>query len=223
MFVRSLILALALLLPLRGWAHSVWIEPLPDGQLCVRFAQWGDDYEKSPGHLDSFAEASGWTLDEQGKSQDFAVEKKSDHFLLPKSEAGKAAYAQLPFAIRKLHDDKPARAPIFYCRWQPEGAGAGKPALTMDLVPTGKPGEARVYFRGKPLPDVEVLIMTPDFNEKKTKADAEGLVRIEDTSKPGPYLLSVARYSEELPGFYRGVPFGVSSHSASLCWVVKKP
>jgi hypothetical protein len=34
-------------------AHEVWIEPLPTGQRAVRFAECGDDFEVSPGRLDS--------------------------------------------------------------------------------------------------------------------------------------------------------------------------
>ena len=71
---------LAGFLPSLASAHSVWIEELPGGQLCVRFAQWGDDYEKSPGHLDSFAAVSGWAFDGEGKSVLFDVEKKPECF-----------------------------------------------------------------------------------------------------------------------------------------------
>lgn len=221
---RSL-LALALLgaCSLTASAHSLWIEELPEAAgVGVRFAEWGEDFEVSPGHLDSFAQVSGWTLDDKGEPQVFEVVKKKDHFLLGKTSAGKPAFAQAQFTVRKLHEDKPARAPIFYCRFQPEGAGEGKPAMTMDVVPTGKPGEARVYFRGKPLADVEVGLHAPATDEVKLKTDAEGFVRVTDLSKPGPYLLTVARYSEDLPGFFNGVPFGITSHSASLYWTVKK-
>jgi hypothetical protein len=220
-FFSLLAFALCSLLPHLASAHSVWIEELPGGQLCVRFAQWGDDYEKSPGNLDSFAAVSGWAFNGEGKPVLFDVEKRNDQFFLAKGDATKPAFAQAPFAIRKLHDDKPARAPIFYCRWQPDGAGAGTPAMTMDIVPTGQPGEARVWFRGKPLAGVEVLFFNPALDEQKLKSDAEGFVRVTDTSKPGPYLLAVARYSEDLPGFFNGVPFGITSHSASLSWTVK--
>lgn len=211
------------LLPLTASAHSLWIEELPDhAGLGVRFAQWGDEYEVSPGHLDSFAQVSGWTLDDKGQPQVFDVVKKKDHFFLGKVEAGRPAFAQAQFTVRQLHDDKPARAPIFYCRWQPEGAGAGTPAMTMDVVPTGKPGEARVYFRGKPLGGVELLFFSPKVTDQKIQADAEGYVRAPDISKPGQYLLAVDRYSEELPGFFNGIPFNITSHSASLYWTVKE-
>ncbi|WP_395745849.1 hypothetical protein [Prosthecobacter sp.] len=221
--IRSLIhLAAFALLPLAASAHSLWIEELPDHTgLGVRFAQWGDEFETSPGHLDSFTQVSGWTLDDKGQPQLFDVVKKKDHFFLGKTDGTRPAFAQAHFTVRKLHEDKPARAPIFYCRWQPEGAGAGTPAMTMDVVPTGKPGEARVYFRGKPLPNVELLFFSPKVTDQKLQADAEGYVRAPDISKPGQYLLAVARYSEELPGFFNGVPFGITSHSASLYWTVK--
>jgi hypothetical protein len=220
---RSLIaLAVFSLLPLAASAHSLWIEPLPDNAgLGVRFAEWGDDYEVSPGHLDSFVQVSGWTVDDKGEPQLFDVVKKKDHFFLGKVEAGRPAFAQAQFTVRKLHEDKPARVPIFYCRWQPEGAGAGKPSMTMDVVPTGKPGEARVYFRGKPLGGVELQFFAPKVSVQKIQADAEGFVQVPDISKPGQYLLTLARYSEELPGFFNGVPFGITSHSASLYWTVK--
>ncbi|SKA76605.1 hypothetical protein SAMN02745166_00209 [Prosthecobacter debontii] len=203
-------------------AHSVWIEALPDGQLCIRFAEWGEEFETSPGHLDSFTQVSGWAVGEKGAPSVFEIVKKSDHFLLTGSTSDKPAFGQAPFVVRKLHEDKPARAPIFYCRWQPEGGGAGTPAMTLDIVPTGQPGEARVYFRGKPLPDLEVGLHPPASDEIKLKTDAEGYVRVEDLSKAGPYLLTVARYSEDLPGYFLGVPFAITSHSASLYWTVSK-
>lgn len=221
--IRTLtILAAFALLPLAASAHSLWIEELPDhAGLGVRFAQWGDEYETSPGHLDSFVQISGWTLDDKGEPHLLDVVKKKDHFFLGEVAAGRPAFAQAHFIVRKLHEDKPARAPIFYCRWQPDDGGAGKPAMTMDIVPTGKPGEARVYFRGKPLGGVELLFFSPKVSDQKLQADAEGYVRAPDISKPGQYLLAVARYSEELPGFFHGVPFGITSHSASLYWTVR--
>lgn len=218
----SCVLATAAFIPALAQAHSVWIEELQDGKLCIRFAEWGEAFETSPGHLDSFVEVSSWYLDAEGKSQVVKAEKKSDQFLLAGAESSKPTFGQAQFVVRKSHEDKPARAPIFYCRWQPTGAGAGQPAMTLDIVPTTIPGEARIYFRGKPLGDVEVGLHPPMGEEKKLKADAEGFVRVEDLSKPGPYLLTLARHSEELPGFHNGIPFGITSHSASLYWQVSK-
>lgn len=217
-----LALALMSLPAITSSAHELWIEELPDGAgVGVRFAEWGEDFEVSPGHLDSFLQIAGWTVDAEGKPQVFDVARKSDHFLLGKLEAAKPAFAQAHFTVRQMDPAKPARAPIFYCRWQPEGAGAGTPSMIMDIVPTGTPGEARVYFRGKPLADAEVGLHAPAVDEIKLKTDAEGYVRVTDLSKTGAYLLTIARYSEDLPGYYHGVNYGITSHSASLYWFVK--
>lgn len=125
--IRSFfVLAVYSLFPLAASAHSLWIEELPDHVgLGVRFAHWGDEYEDSPDHLDCFSQFSGWTLNDLGQPLDLDVVKKKDHFFLGKFEAGRTAFGQAQFTVRQLHEDKPARAPIFYCRWQPEGAGAG--------------------------------------------------------------------------------------------------
>ena len=220
--LASFLLGLA---PITTSAHSLWIEELPDSAgLGIRFAEWGDDFETSPGHLDSFVQVSGWTIDGQGSPASLNAIKKTDHFLLGQVDLTRPAFAQAHFIVRKLHDDKPARAPVFYCRWQPGSDWkAGQPALTLDIVPTDKPGEARVFFRGKPLPRAEVLFFSPKVSGEKISGDAEGRVRAPDMSKPGHYLLSIARFSEELPGFFNGVPYAVTSHSSSLYWNIEEP
>ena len=222
---RHHLLALALLsfLPLSASGHALWIEELPaSAGLGVRFAQWGDDYETSPGHLDSFIQVTGWTLNEKGEPQVLEASKQKDHFFLGKLDLTRPAFAQAQFTVRQLHADKPARAPIFYCRWQPDTWAEGKPSMTMDVVPTSEPGKARVYFRGKPLGGVELLFSSPKVTDEKVTADTEGFIKAPDMSKPGNYLLAVARYSEELPGYFNGVPYGITSHSASLYWYIRE-
>lgn len=219
---RLLALALLSFLPLSVFGHALWIEELPaNAGLGVRFAEWGDEYETSPGHLDSFIQVSGWTLNEKGEPQVLEVAKQKDNFFLGKLDLTRPAFAQAQFIVRQLHADKPARAPIFYCRWQPDTWAEGKLSMTMDVVPTAEPGKARVYFRGKPLGGVELLFSSPKVTDEKVTADAEGFIKAPDMSKPGNYLLAVARYSEELPGYFNGVPYGITSHSASLYWYVR--
>ena len=114
--------------------------------------------------------------------------------------------------------NKPSRYPIFYARWQPGGWEAAKPALNLDLVPTGQVGEVRVYFRGQPLPDVTLTLRTPDEQEKPLKADGEGRVRFE-SKQTGPHLLTLARHREPVSGFYQGQKYDVTSHNAALTWI----
>ncbi len=81
------------------------------------------------------------------------MQKKSDHFLLINAARDQIAQIETGFTVMGKPGDpeKPARKPYFYARWHPPGTGPGQPGLNFDIVPTGTPGEARVYFRGKPI------------------------------------------------------------------------
>ena len=92
------------------------------------------------------------------------------------------------------------------------------PLLTFDLVPNGKAGEAKVYFRGKPLGGVKATLRSPDEKETEVTADADGLLHF-SADKPGQYLLSIPHYREPLAGFYSGVAYTETSHNTALTWV----
>lgn len=190
-------------------AHSVWIEP-KDGQLVIRFAEPGNDFETSPGYLDNLASPIAFLF---VTNAPLAIEarKKPDHFLLAGASTTNTVCVETAFTVRG------GRKPYFYARWQPVGAGAGTPLLTLDLVPTGKAGEVRVYFRGKPLGGIAATLRTPDDNEQKFIADAEGFLHF--TSKQsGLYLLTIAHHREPLAGFHVGRPYEQTSHNCSLVW-----
>jgi hypothetical protein len=226
-------------------AHEVWIEDTPDGQLVVRFAEYGDDFEKSPGPLDALNPLSAWssrteTLKEgaaagkggpesrQGhERQDLGmdsaetvqIKKNKDHFLLVGLSSTKAAQMESDFTVMGTpeNSEKPARKPFFYARWQPPGAIASQPSLNFDIVPTGNAGEARVFFRGKPLPAVKVKFHPPEGAEEELISDNAGLIHFDD-SKPGFYLLCAAHQREATSGFSRGKAYDVISHNCSLSW-----
>ena len=121
------------------------------------------------------------------------------------------AGAETAFTVRG------GRKPNFYARWQPDGAGAATPLLTLDLVPTGKPGEVRAYFRGQPLGGIKATLRTPDEKETELTADAEGFLHFAP-KQPGQYLLTIAHHRETLAGFHNGVAYKETSHNCSLVW-----
>jgi hypothetical protein len=190
-------------------AHSVWIEP-KDGQLVIRFAEPGSELETSPGYLDSLSAPVAFIVVTNATA---AIEapKKSDHFLLSGGVVTNVACVETTFTVRG------GRKPIFYARWQPGGRGAATPLLTLDLVPTGKPGEVRAYFRGQPLGGINATLRTPDEKEQELTADAEGLIHF-TTEKPGQYLLTIAHHREPLAGFHQGIAYKETSHNCSLTW-----
>jgi hypothetical protein len=217
--IRSLLIACILAVP-RMLAHSVWIEPLPSGELVLRFAEPDGRYERSPGHLDELQLPVACRSISTNRVP-VAVEKRNDHYLLTSAVPTEAvlvetAYPVLPSAAGG------GRRPLFYARWHPEGASAPEPGLTLDLVPTGRPGEVRILFRGKPLPGVKATLRTPDEKERELTADESGLVTFEST-QPGLHLLTVARHREALAGFAGGKPFSMTSHNAALAWMTPNP
>jgi hypothetical protein len=189
--------------------HSVWIEP-SDGQLVIRFAEPDSKFETSPGYLDSLSPPIAFIL---VTNAPMAVEapKKSDHFLLVNASPTNTACIETSFTVRA------GRKPNFYARWQPAGTGAGAPLLTLDLVPTGKAGEVRAWFRGQPLGGIAATLRAPDEKEIELTADAEGFLHF-TAGQSGQYMLSIAHYRETLAGFYGGRLYKETSHNCSLTW-----
>jgi hypothetical protein len=192
-----------------AFAHSVWIEP-KDSQLVIRFAEPGDDFETSPGQLDNLSAPTAFILVTNAPASVVAA-KKPDGFVLVGSSPTNTACAETIFTVRG------GRKPNFYARWQPVGAGEGRPLLTLDLVPTGKPGEVRAYFRGQPLGGIKATLRMPDGKDSELTANADGFIRFEP-KQSGQYLLTLAHHREPLAGFYHGTPYKETSHNCSLVW-----
>jgi hypothetical protein len=191
-------------------AHSVWIEPKGDNQIVIRFAEPGSAFETSPGYLDNLSAPVAFILVTNAPSSVQAT-KTSDSFLLADASAINTVCAETSFTVRG------GRKPIFYARWEPPNAGGSKPLLTLDLVPTGKPGEARAYFRGQPLGGVAATLRAPDQKEEELTTDANGFLHFK-AGLPGQYLLTIAHYREPLAGFHAGQPYKETSHNCSLVW-----
>lgn len=194
-------------------AHSVWIESNEANRLVLRFAEPSGNLERSPGHLDSLAVPMTFQSVPVTTNAPAAlsVTKEADGFLISGASATNIVGAETSFTVRA------GRKPLFYARWHPAGAGEGKPLLTLDLVPTGKPGEARLYLRGQPQGGAKATLHTPNGDEKEFTADAEGCIRFPVT-EPGQYMLTVAHQREPLAGVHLGVPYKETSHNCSLVW-----
>lgn len=205
-------------------AHSVWLEPLPDGQIALRFGEWGDEPETSPGHLDSLINPTAMTL-RAGEPVPFGMIKKADHYLLAGSNAAEPANARSDYSVMK-HGDKPGRRPFFHARWWPSSRPVAEfPVTVLDLLPSSsKPGHILVMFKGKPVPAGTALkFHSLDPAEATLTTDESGHVRLPEVKKPGLCLLTLARYSDPAPGEYQGKAYEIASHSATLCWKAGPP
>lgn len=196
-------------------AHSVWLEDTSEKQLVIRFGEPGEEYEKSPGRLDSLALPAAWRKGDEDKPAAFVVEKKSDGFLLVGADPAIPAQGETRFPVMK-RGQRPASWPQFYVRWQPAGAPVpAGPALLLDILPTGTAGEFRVYLRGQPLPNA-VVQTHGGGKEVDLTTDAEGRFTYTPAA-PGLVLLT-CNHKEELQGFSAGVAYEVTSHNTALTW-----
>lgn len=199
----------------RVLAHSVWIEPLPSGALAIRFAEPDGKLERSPGHLDELQVPTAWKR-VGTNSTPVTVEKSTDHFRIGPASSRESVQIETAYPVMAT-PGRPGRRPFFYARWHADAATPAVPALTLDLVPTGKPGEVRALFRGKPMAGVKATLRTPDEKEQELTADNEGLLRFE-SNQSGFHLLTIARHRENLPGFAGGLAYDLTSHNAALTW-----
>ena len=196
-------------------AHYVWIEDVGK-KVVVRFAEWPDEWEKSPGYLDDLSVPSAWTAGTNGEPKTFEIKKKAEYYQIVGASSKEVITAETGFEVLSA-TNKPSRKPLFYARWQPAGAGAGKPELNFDIVPTANAGEYQVFFRAEPVPNVDVTAHFPDGKEKELKADEKGIVKFTG-DKPGLYMLSCKYQRETIKGFSDGRAYDQLSHNCSITW-----
>jgi hypothetical protein len=208
-------------------AHYLWLEDTKDHGLTMRFAEWPDEYEESPGHLDEVDPPMAWKLGTNSEPAGFKFEKKSDQIQLVGATAKDAVQLEAGFQVMTpemlraegapVPTNTPSRKPIFYARWQPAGGGAAKPTLNFDIVPTGNAGEYQVFFRNEPVAGVKVTAHLPVGKDQTLVADAKGMVHF-TADKPGLYMLTCSHQRETIKGFSGGVAYDQVSHNCSLTW-----
>lgn len=201
-------------------AHQMWIEPLTTAtpQLSVRFGEFGDSVEKSPGYLDALAPVVAWLPPAAGKdAEPLAVTKQSDHFLVPATGADAFAFTNFPVMGK---EGAPGKLPLFYLRWHAAGPAKAAesllPAHILDLVPEGA-GVVRVFFRNEPMAGAAVTLMSPGGVESSLTANKEGRITL-PAPVPGLTLLTVNQ-KETLAGTHLGKTYTTTSHNASLSWI----
>lgn len=198
-------------------AHSVWLEPTTEGGLALRFAEPDGKFETSPGHLDELSALAAFSSITNGEPSAREAIKRTDRFVLVGASSTNAAGAEASYVVMPLAG-KAGRKPVFYARWHPVGAPAPTPGLNLDLIPTGRSGEVRAYFRGKPLGGVAAILRLPDEREREINADAEGFLRFSSNQK-GLHQIRIARHRESGSGFHQGREHDTLSHNTCLTWI----
>ena len=204
------------LVQLNCYGHSVYFDENKSSKIKIRFGEFQDEYEESPGYLDSLDTISAWKINDKNEPEILETEKQMNGFSINAINTDNIA-AQTGFPIMSRQDQ--ARKPYFYARWCPSFKSKSTPSLTLDIVPNGKEGEINVFFRGKTLSGIKLKLYSPDYNEVELVSDKNGLVVFKDSLKSkGIYMLKIARYSEKVSGYDQGKLYEIISHNCSLSW-----
>lgn len=175
-------------------AHQVWLEQDAQGARLY-FGEFGDNLrETSPGLLDKFVKPTARAVDAKGAEREIALAKQSGAFhLAAKAARGESLIAQEASypAFEKKEGDKVVSRSI----WTPAARWVGDfqaqaPKLTLDVVPAGKAGEFAVFYKGQPLPDAKVEVVTPSGWARTVHAGKDGRISVALPWK-GTYALEV--------------------------------
>jgi hypothetical protein len=163
-------------------AHQIWIEQPPGEDAVIRFGEFGDNLrEVSPGLLDKFGKPSARLVSAQGERA-APGRKTAAGFALPftagPGETIVAEDASYPLYIYKQGDQEISNW-YFPAARLVSGFAAQAPRLTLDLVPTGKPGEFRLFYQATALAKAKVTLVTPSGWSKEAHSDAQGTVEFE--------------------------------------------
>ena len=204
------------LIQLSSYGHSVYFDENKNSEIKIRFGEFQDEYEESPGYLDSLDTIKAWKINKIDEPELLETEKQINGFSINAIKSDNIA-AQTGFPVMSRQDQ--ARKPFFYARWCANFNSKSSPSLTLDIVPNGKEGEVKVFFRGKTLSGIKLKLYSPDYDEVELVSDKNGLVVFKDTLKSkGIYMLKIARYGEKVSGYDQGKLYEIMSHNCSLRW-----
>ncbi len=203
-------------------AHQVWLEN-GGGQARLHFGEFNENLrETSPGALDKFLGAP--VLDQRGVRGTQRLEGTlgKDAFSYTTQADAQALFATAAYPlIDRSKRNQPAMLWVPAARWVADPTQAAEPTpKALDLVPTGKPGEFRAVFNGKPLPKVQVEMAAPSGWSRGAATSEDGTVTFALPWK-GQYVAEV-KHTDKTPGEAQGKPYAEASYVTTVSFVVKE-
>ena len=201
-------------------AHQIWLEQPAGQRAVIRFGEFGENLrEASPGLLDKFVKPTGTLVSAQGEKVGDGT-KTSDGFMLPfqaaPGESIVAEDASYPLFTMKQGEKETKN-------WYRPGARlitgftAQAPKLAFDIVPTGTPGEFKLFLKGQPLPKTKVSLVTQSGWAKEGRTDAQGVVKF-DMPWQGTYVAE-ASHTDRTPGERGADKYDGVSYVTTLTYV----
>ena len=149
---RSLIAAALLATTgLAAQAHQVWLEH-SGSQAKLHFGEYNDNVrETSPGLLDKFKGVPVLEQTVAGATQRVEGQLTKEAFTYTTAPNAETLFADAAYPL--IDRTKANLPPLLWkptARWVASLAKPVAPTATLDLVPTGKPGQLKVVFHGAP-------------------------------------------------------------------------
>ena len=203
---------LALVTP--SQAHQIWIEQSEGQKAVVRFGEFGQNLrEASPGLLDKFGKPTATLISTKGVQKSDAT-KTASGFTLPFSAAAGdsivAEDASYPLYTWKQQDKNVTNWYYPAARFI-TGFAAQQPRLVFDLVPTGQPGQFKLFFKDQSKAKTKVTLVTESGWSKEGHTDEQGLVTF-DMPWKGVYVAEVS-FNDRSAGERAG-PSGTEKYDA---------
>jgi uncharacterized GH25 family protein len=214
--MKKLLLSLLALSAPLAQAHHVWLEQ--DGKTVrLQFGEFAlNQRETTPGLLDKFGAPTATLIGASGERA-LKLDKTARGFVLSGAPAaGESIVAQdNAYPTWETSEDGKVSQHV----WAPAARlvttfAAQQPKLPLDIVPTGKAGQFKVFYKGQPLPKVAVNATVPSGWTKEATTDAQGTVQF-DMPWRSIYVLET-KHTDKTGGERAGKAYATASYVTSL-------
>tara|TARA_B100000953_G_C17999640_1_gene414711 strand:- start:457 stop:1173 length:717 start_codon:yes stop_codon:yes gene_type:complete len=219
-----------------SFAHYLWIETRPNGELNkkqevkVHYGEYTYGViEKTDG--DAFKSVSSfevWVINPDGTSTKLNLDKKEDHYLgyftpteegtftiqLKNDNIDVIDYSEYDFGIFKTHYQSFAKINVADA---PTASTITKKGLSIKEIPSANEEKTlQIYYEGEPISEQEVKIYVSDLWSKTLNTDDEGKIsfKLPWNTK---YTVETTK-NENVPGTYNGEDYEFIWHCATYCF-----
>ena len=202
----------------RVQAHQVWIEPTAQGAAQLCFGEFRMNLrEDSPGLFDRLPPPAVLLETKDGVTPVTATKGVESYVLAARPTKGTSLLAQdANYPVRESRDEVGVNGRMAWipaARYVPDLA-ARTPRLDLDIVPTGSPGEFKVFLGKDAVPKAKVEVIAESGWSRELRTDTDGVLRL---SMPwrGRYLL-LTHFNDLTPGERAGKPYDFVTYTTTL-------
>ena len=172
-------------------AHFLWLEPEADGARLY-YGEFEENLrEASPGLLDRLTPLPEAKVIASAGAQPLKVEKSPTAFVITgkRGPSDSVIAEQVRVNERKQGEKVTRTLARLAARYVPD-FGERTPTLTLDIVPAGKPGVFKVFYKDKPLAKAKLELINESGWKRELRTDEQGTLTVALPWK-GNYVIEV--------------------------------